>query len=257
MSDADVVRKYIDEATGFEIRIKHVIDEDPAYDYLGRFWGTKTNERNAYGPPFPFYDRLFKRVFIDGDEREKFFMEKEQQNRELFDELYADEAWDNREYRYIVPDANDYGDVTDVEERRKYLTHDAERLLGLGEDWNYLGIVAEAWMNGVEFYASSIWGVEDDSGDEYIKEVEDEVAGMAIDEAQNRLDEIRSDEREVKIAREVAPMILRSLVGLMTMVGNVLTDSQLDHEQCGTTIRRAIEPAQAVIKAAEEAGVKP
>ncbi len=38
-----------------------------------------------------------------------------------------------------------------------------------------------------------------------------------------------------------------ALQQLNDMVSNVLTDSQLDHEQCGTTIRRTLSPVEEVL----------
>lgn len=41
--------------------------------------------------------------------------------------------------------------------------------------------------------------------------------------------------------------LLVALDGMLKMVSNVLTDPQLNHPQCGTTIRNAIQPALAAI----------
>lgn len=41
----------------------------------------------------------------------------------------------------------------------------------------------------------------------------------------------------------------KAFAGLLTMVSNVLTDSQLSHEQCGTTIRSAMDPAEGTARA--------
>lgn len=53
-----------------------------------------------------------------------------------------------------------------------------------------------------------------------------------------------------------ASAMLAALQGLLSMVSNVLTDSQLDHDHCGATIRNAIEPTRAAIAQAKAAGIK-
>lgn len=48
-----------------------------------------------------------------------------------------------------------------------------------------------------------------------------------------------------------APDLLVALENLLTMISTVLTDTQLDHVNCGDTIRRAIDPARAAIAKAK------
>lgn len=55
-----------------------------------------------------------------------------------------------------------------------------------------------------------------------------------------------------ELARRVVALLNASEPGgkwdrFMGMVSNVLTDSQLDHAQCGTTIRNAFTPARALV----------
>lgn len=53
-----------------------------------------------------------------------------------------------------------------------------------------------------------------------------------------------------------ASALLAALEGLLSMVSNVLTDSQLDHDHCGATIRNAINPTRKAIAQAKAAGIK-
>lgn len=85
----------------------------------------------------------------------------------------------------------DYSEVTDPIERQKYLDSDKERLKGLQQlDWYFIGIraVATIWIQRDGYRTKytmkspGIWGVESDSGEEYLEEVyEDECATLRRD----------------------------------------------------------------------------
>lgn len=46
---------------------------------------------------------------------------------------------------------------------------------------------------------------------------------------------------------EAGPKLLREMIKLRKMVRNVLTDSQLDHVNCGTYIRKTMKGVEAAI----------
>jgi predicted RND superfamily exporter protein len=68
----------------------------------------------------------------------------------------------------------DYADLPEPE-RSKYRSQDAERLANYGTDWSMVGIraVAIIEVNGIQQSIESpgLWGIEDDSGDDYFDEV--------------------------------------------------------------------------------------
>ena len=67
----------------------------------------------------------------------------------------------------------------------------------------------------------------------------------------DRIDE--GDTPDVKYIRDdLNSTLMKALRGLLTMVSNVLTDSQLDHEQCGKTIRSVLKPAFEALAAIPE-----
>ena len=82
-----------------------------------------------------------------------------------------------REYQYIIPSA-------DCESEAKYLRMDAERLDAYGRNqWAMIGIVAVVTLDGAEIGQASCWGVEDDSGDKYLRSEARQIASEAIDDA--------------------------------------------------------------------------
>ena len=64
------------------------------------------------------------------------------------------------------------------------------------DDWFYCGIVISASKNGVELtdHAASLWGIEcnyPDSDNDYLRDVCNQLADEAIEEANNALDDMR------------------------------------------------------------------
>lgn len=89
-----------------------------------------------------------------------------------------------REYRWFNPNANNYEGCTD-EECAKYCRQDYERAESLNAgQWSYIGIIAKAVVvsaNGTiqTLRSSGLWGVESDSGKDYMAEVaRDELANL-------------------------------------------------------------------------------
>ena len=79
----------------------------------------------------------------------------------------------------------DYAEVKNEKERQKYLKQDEDRLVAYDRgDWYMIGIVAEAEVSypidaqgnrRIEWFKSGgLWGIESDSDEKYIKEVEEE-----------------------------------------------------------------------------------
>lgn len=79
----------------------------------------------------------------------------------------------------------DYAEVKNEKERQKYLKQDKDRLEAYNRDeWYMMGIVAEAEVSypmdaqgnrRIERFSSGgLWGIDSDSDEKYIKEVEEE-----------------------------------------------------------------------------------
>jgi len=73
----------------------------------------------------------------------------------------------------------------------EYGREDYRRACAFGKDWEYLGITVKAYRAGVELGSASLWGIESDSGEEYLTEVAFELAGEATAEAAKKLEELR------------------------------------------------------------------
>ncbi len=76
----------------------------------------------------------------------------------------------------------DYKDVVDEAEREKYKAQNAERLAAYNRgEWHMIGIraVAIVWVERVNYRTSyeitspGIWGIESDSGEEYLRDTFD------------------------------------------------------------------------------------
>ena len=65
---------------------------------------------------------------------------------------------------------------------RSYVLQDFCRLESLGQDWWLVGLIATAYLNGIELGGASLWGIESD-GDEYLDSVADDLTHEAVAEA--------------------------------------------------------------------------
>lgn len=63
------------------------------------------------------------------------------------------------------------------------------------DEWRYVGVIVEVERQGVKLATSSLWGIEDDAGD-YLREVADELADEALDEAKATLAKLCECEEE-------------------------------------------------------------
>jgi hypothetical protein len=96
----------------------------------------------------------------------------------------------------------DYADCT-PEEQEQYKAQDAARLDNYGQDWYTLGIKADVsiktatnWVVPPVVGRASLWGIESDSGEEYLKSVEEDLIVEALEDAERT--------REALNARAVA-----------------------------------------------------
>lgn len=124
------------------IKIKHEIDDFPDTSYLGEY----SNKRARFS-----FDREVLRDMNRG------------------------------EYRYFNPAINPFDGKTQSEKKEyaKQAKQDYERMERLNRgNWHYISIRAEATViigNVIQTISSGgLWGIESDSGDDYIKEIEKE-----------------------------------------------------------------------------------
>jgi len=62
-----------------------------------------------------------------------------------------------------------------------YLAQNYKRIEGLNtNDWWFLGCVVTVYSNNVEVGSDSLWGIESDSGDEYLREIEQDCISNAL-----------------------------------------------------------------------------
>lgn len=165
------------ELDGFEICVYHVDDEDPDLSWLGDYFEKQ--------PEYPFYDRALRRIIHDGAEYDAFLDDAEMQERA--------EDWRRGDYRYI---GGFQKAADDRETWDKAILADVERLRGYNEgEWACIGVVAEAWRDGVKLGSATVWGVESASEASYLHEVALEQAREAVHEAKEKLGKLQAKER--------------------------------------------------------------
>jgi hypothetical protein len=99
-------------------------------------------------------------------------------------------TYERHAYRYFVP-PNSYEDVTQ-EERVKYILQDYERADDYSKNlWDYTGCIVTMFVDGLEVAAASLWGIESDSGDDYIHEVEQDLIAECKSEAKTKAAALR------------------------------------------------------------------
>jgi hypothetical protein len=108
------------------------------------------------------------------------------------------------EYRYFNPSQN-YGGCTPAE-IRKYVKQDYARMESLNRgDWQYIGIAARAeivvGMVSQTIRSSGLWGIESDSDQSYIKDVE-----------QEQLDELRDQLIALGFSRRAIATAMKSVL---------------------------------------------
>jgi len=95
---------------------------------------------------------------------------------------------DSGDTSYLDADSGRYDDVEDPEERARYEAEDATRLADYGDGWAFVGVRAKLTLmvpigggsfTVYELASAGLWGVESDSGEDYLNEVyEDEKAEL-------------------------------------------------------------------------------
>jgi hypothetical protein len=98
------------------------------------------------------------------------------------------------EYKYFLP-AESQDSLKDQFSRLGHSKDDSTRLAqeavqralnrmeDCGNGWSFIGIIARASWDGVELGSASLWGIESDSGAEYLSETAWELAQEAVSEA--------------------------------------------------------------------------
>lgn len=65
--------------------------------------------------------------------------------------------------------------------------HDAKRLESYGCSWEFIGLVVTASIDGHEFGRASLWGIENDSSNDFIDSTIEELTQEAIEQAESEL----------------------------------------------------------------------
>lgn len=166
------------EIGAFRVVFSVHIDDDPDYSYLGEFCHYKDR-------PDSYLMHLDSGAIWDGtiwrDERGKITSEPEFSNR-------------SREYQFA--------DLGTCQFERgepnafKCAVENGRRLRGLSRDWWwYVGVWVTIWRGNVELAGSSLWGIESDSGDEYAREVFEDLLHDCLHQAgTHRYDPIRCNQ---------------------------------------------------------------
>ncbi len=134
------------------VEVRSEVDSDPDLSYLGKY----TDK-----PKLPAWDRALGRVIRSWSD--------------VSDDEAESVNWSGREYRYIEHGCGD----------PDYIDQDAKRLEAYeADEWRCYGIIATAYVAGVEMGESSLWGIESDSDPAYFDEVAQERAEEAAAEAE-------------------------------------------------------------------------
>jgi hypothetical protein len=159
------------EVEGFTVKVRRLVDIEPDLSYLGKF----TNR-----PKLPYYDRCAQMAVLNAQDEDKA------------NEVFEERGWSNREYRYIDDFAGIDGSEPN-EEQRKHIEQAAKRLEDYDRgEWQMLGVVAEAYREGVELGRSTgLWGIESDSDESYFAEVEQGEINDAVTDATRTLEKLR------------------------------------------------------------------
>jgi hypothetical protein len=95
------------------------------------------------------------------------------------------------EYRYFKPHVENYEGVLN-DDLIKYCIQDYERAEALNRgEWGYTGCIVTMYVDGLEVAAASLWGIESDSGDDYIQVVEQDLIAECKSEAKTKAAALR------------------------------------------------------------------
>lgn len=159
----DTIDTMIDRTIGgIRLTVRTVADYDPDLSWLGRYVDRAKRDRSV-----PLYSRETGGILMPSsdqwrDERGRIMREPA-------------EYGIGREYRFI--------ELTDAADSLASAVSDARRLESYERgDWGMIGIVAMVYVNGREIGNDSLWGIESDSGRDYLRSVARDVSSEAIAE---------------------------------------------------------------------------
>jgi hypothetical protein len=110
-------------------------------------------------------------------------------------------TYERNSYRYFVP-ANSYTGESfpdvDQAERVKYILQDFERMEDANRGyWSPVGCVVTMYIEGEEVAYASLWGIESDCGEDYTKEVEEDLIDECISDARKNSAALAAKYREL------------------------------------------------------------
>lgn len=195
----DTVKSCTVERDGFRIRLEVVRDDDNSStsDYLGKFSDSWTADAV-----------------------------KMRENTRANEYQYFIPAITYREHYKGLRELK-YGRAQADQMAREYVHRDMERLRELGETWGFLGVQATVYLNSVELAESAVWGIEDDSDDEYVDETAAEQMAEAISEAKRRLVELRKSPGAPAVLN-AGNMTAEDALAIVDRVGDAAAKGQVD-----------------------------
>jgi hypothetical protein len=150
------------------ITIKHILDTDPDFSFIGEYTDTLDN-----GVIVREYDEFYKKIHTE--------MERDSDGK-FIGKMELDIPDRGREYRFFKPYAE--GKKVGTKEYYEYGMQDYKRMERYNnQDWYFMGVRADAVVSypvlgnsrRLETMTSGgLWGIESDSEEDYIKEVEEE-----------------------------------------------------------------------------------
>ena len=168
------------EIDGFSIAAKIDLDDYADSSYLGAYSTNWQPGAVADGDTLKSSGRYF---YLDGG---KFGAESVKPSR-WFVPAHSEES------TYADLRALKYGRRLARDLARAYVHQDKRRIDRLASyDWYFIGIVVTAYQYGVKLGQASLWGIESDSGQDYIDSTAYDLAAEALAEARDKLSEIRN-----------------------------------------------------------------
>jgi hypothetical protein len=105
--------------------------------------------------------------------------------------------YDHNSYRYFAP-ANMDVEAESKEDKIKYAIRDFERMEDANRGyWSPVGCIVTMYIEGEEVAYASLWGIESDSGDGYLKEVEEDLISECISDAKKNSAALAAHHMEV------------------------------------------------------------
>jgi hypothetical protein len=106
-------------------------------------------------------------------------------------------TYEHNSYRYFAPANMDVKEES-KEDKIKYAIRDYERMEDSNRGyWSPVGCVVTMYIEGEEVAYASLWGIESDSGDPYLKEVEEDLIDECIRDARKNSAALAAKYREL------------------------------------------------------------